>query len=132
MNKKGFTLIELLVVIAIIGILASFAVVFVSNAPKKANDAKVTSNVITASQNIETLRLDGTALDQTLIDGYIVKLGDYPCDTTNDWGTDSSDDFASVSVFAKLCTNDTYYCADSSGFRGIVSSTPTANTGLCE
>ena len=44
-NLKGFTLIELLVVIAIIGILSTMAVVSLSGARSKADDAKIKSDL---------------------------------------------------------------------------------------
>jgi prepilin-type N-terminal cleavage/methylation domain-containing protein len=83
MNKtrRGFTLIELLVVIAIIGILSSIAIVYLSDARKKANDAKVSSNVTTASTQVELDRANGQAIDGTAIgavtppSGVLGKLG---------------------------------------------------------
>lgn len=40
-NKEGFTLVELLVVIAIIGVLSSIVLTSLSNSRKRANDAKM-------------------------------------------------------------------------------------------
>lgn len=127
MNKKGFTLIELLVVIAIIGILSSVAIVYLSDARQKANDAKVQSNVTTVSTQLEIDRANGETITQDVIDDIIDKIGQYPCPGTNraGWGTDADDTFDNVAISAELCstattadTTDVAFCADSTGYRG--------------
>lgn len=130
MNKKGFTLIELLVVIAIIGILSSIAIVYLSDARKKANDAKVSSNVTTASTQIELNRANGATIDAAAIDDVVSKLGDHPCSGT--WSSDADDaTYSNVAFYSTLCTDATsYFCADSQGYRGS-STAPVAGTGLC-
>lgn len=128
MNKKGFTLIELLVVIAIIGILSSIAIVYLSDARKKANDAKVSSNVTTASTQIELDRANGTTPSDTTINAIIDKLGSHPCGGT--WSFNADGTYANVAVYSTLCTDAAvYFCADSNGFRGTT--TAAAAAGLC-
>ena len=123
--KKAFTLIELLVVIAIIGILSSVAIVYLGDARKKANDAKVSSNVTTASTQVEVDRANGTEPTTDTIAAIVGKLGTYPCVADNRTGytVDASADFSSVAVYAELCatdaTIDSIFCADSSGYRGL-------------
>jgi prepilin-type N-terminal cleavage/methylation domain-containing protein len=56
MQRRGFTLIELLVVIAIIGLLATFAVVQLSNANKKARDARRLSDIKHIQTSLEMYR----------------------------------------------------------------------------
>lgn len=129
MNKKGFTLIELLVVIAIIGILSSIAIVYLSDARKKANDAKVSSNVTTASTQIELNRANGAVIDDNAITAVRSKLGDHPCSGTWEYTNDAT--YSNVAFYSTLCTDATsYFCADSQGYRGS-STLPTAGAGLC-
>lgn len=114
MNKKGFTLIELLVVIAIIGILSSVAIVYLSDARKKANDAKVSSNVTTAATQVEIDRANDLAIDTAAV---IAKLGGHPCGGA--WSVDALADGSSYAFYSTLCTDNTvYFCADSLGYRG--------------
>lgn len=138
MNKKGFTLIELLVVIAIIGILSSVAIVYLSDARKKANDAKVSSNVTTASTQIELDRANGTNIDAAAITAVTSKLGAYPCTDAGrtGWTSVASTDFSAVNFYAELCSttagDDAIFCADSSGYRGTSTATLAGNTdGSC-
>ena len=133
MNKKGFTLIELLVVIAIIGILSSIAIVYLSDARNKANDAKVTSNVTTASTQTELQRANEGDLTVTTayIDGVISKLGQHPCAGT--WS--SSVGSSTLAYYSTLCTDRTViWCADSNGFRGTTTAAAmtAAGNGRCQ
>lgn len=126
MNKKGFTLIELLVVIAIIGILSSIAIVYLGDARKKANDAKVSSNVTTASTQIELDRANGTNSNGTTFDASVDlplitgKLGVHPCGGA--WLQSYDTDYSNVAIASSLCTTVSgvaeVFCADSSGYRG--------------
>jgi len=133
MRRSGFTLIELLVVIAIIGILSSIAIVYLSDARTKANDAKVSSNITTASTQIELDRANGmtdaTALaaDVTTIKG---KLGVAPC-TAASWNETNDAAYANIAWYSSLCSSGTF-CADSSGFRGTTTKSFTGDTsGKC-
>jgi prepilin-type N-terminal cleavage/methylation domain-containing protein len=133
MNKKGFTLIELLVVIAIIGILSSIAIVYLSDARNKANDAKVSSNITTAATQLELDRANGVFSDATGaatdVAAIIQKLGDPPCGDTT-WHEDHDTAYTNVAFYHALCTVGTIFCADSNGYRGS-STAPVAGTGRC-
>ena len=132
MNKKGFTLIELLVVIAIIGILSAVAIVYLSDAREKANDAKVKANITTMSTEYELAILDDadpTANASTIANAIAAdpKFGDNPC---GDWTVNVSS--TDVAFYSDLCADESMvFCADSSGYRGASTTAPTANTGSC-
>ena len=138
MNKKGFTLIELLVVIAIIGILSSIAIVYLSDARNKANDAKVKSNVTTAATQVELDRANGTnptAGESGTIEAIIGKLGTAPCGTAAYLYNNSTDaNLQDVAIYSDLCTTGNeegdIFCADSQGFRGQVTAVPVL--GKCQ
>lgn len=69
LNKKGFTLIELLVVIAIIGILASIMVVSLTNAQKKARDAKRQSELNQLRTALTLYSDDSSTQDYPTVEG---------------------------------------------------------------
>lgn len=75
MKKKGFTLIELLVVIAIIGLLATIAVVALSNSRARARDAR---------------RLGDIKQIQTALQLYYNEQGGYPTSITGSIASGSS------------------------------------------
>jgi len=134
MNKKGFTLIELLVVIAIIGILSSIAVVYLGDARSKANDAKIKSNITTASTQIEIDRANGETINNAALNAVIDKLGAVPC-TAAAW-SEAHDTFDNVAFYSTLCTTGNtggdIFCADSQGYRGNITVMPTTATGKCK
>jgi general secretion pathway protein G len=108
-NKKGFTLIELLVVIAIIGMISSVILASISNARKKANDARRLSD-IKQLHNALALYYDkygtyppttgytfqdpsscngtlATALNVLVTEGFIGKIPDDPINSPSPWGS---------------------------------------------
>jgi len=117
MNKKGFTLIELLVVIAIIGILSSVAVIYLGDATKKANDAKVIANLNTVAGQVAALNAGNEEITEDAINTMITKLGTHPCSDTG-YNFDATAEFDAVAVYANLCSDENVvYCADFS-YRG--------------
>lgn len=130
MNRKGFTLIELLVVIAIIGILSSVAIIYLGDARKKAYDSKIQSNVTTASTQLELDRANGDIIDETKVSSTIAKLGEHPCNGS--WSKSNDGNYDNVAFYSALCTDNTkIFCADSQGFRGVVSESSIAS-GKCQ
>jgi general secretion pathway protein G len=93
-KNKGFTLIELLVVIAIIGLLSSVILAALNSARKKAESAKIASDMLQVQKAIELYRSDNngdvppgdaawcvegdSVLSVLIDDGYISSIPDYP------------------------------------------------------
>ena len=130
MNKKGFTLIELLVVIAIIGILSALAVVSLSGARSKADDAKVKSDLNQISAAAETYFSDNnTYTPTTSWNGIANFSAPNNCDTANYSINVSSTAYV---AYHKLCSTSTIFCVDSNGFRGTTTTAPGATVYKCQ
>ena len=116
-NKKGFTLIELLVVITIIGLLSALAVVSLSSARNKANDAKIKSDLTQLRATIE-LNADSSsdspyATASTTVGNSIIKP---PSCSAGGYVLNPAAPTTSYAISAKLCADATnYFCIDSSG-----------------
>ncbi len=137
MNKKGFTLIELLVVIAIIGILSTLAVVSLNGARDKANDAKVKSDLgqirslITLNYDtgdFSTLTNSSTLWNKAQVATFttptcVKPVGYVVGGTSTAWA-----------AYADLCGETGWYCLDSTGFAGVITTTtiPAGNSKKCQ
>jgi len=133
-ESKGFTLIELLVVIAIIGILATFIMVSVHNARKKAKDKQI-MNAISQIANQEADEYDSnnvytdadgtgaTTLDKLVTEITAVNKGGSATAVGSvillSVGADA------FSAHAQLISNTAnYFCKDSNGFADTVAVEP--------
>ncbi len=136
MNKKGFTLIELLVVIAIIGILSALAVVSLNGASKKAQDAKIKSDLnqlATAAESYFADHSDYGSVSASWVTTTVAVLGNAPCAPTGyDTNTYVKGDASAYAVVHPLCADQAgTWCVDSLGNRGITSlTTTTISTGF--
>ena len=133
-NKKGFTLIELLVVITIIGLLSSLAVVSLSSARNKANDAKIKSDLTQLRSTIELNANSSTdspySNASTTVAGSVIKAPS--CSAGGYVLYPTAGPTSSYAVAAKLCADATnYFCIDSSGNAETTSTALTATSVKC-
>jgi prepilin-type N-terminal cleavage/methylation domain-containing protein len=131
--KKGFTLIELLVVIAIIGILASIVLVAFPGATKKARDSRIVSGISQARTVMVYISgNDGNYAKFLCAHEEMVTL----CkEIDGNYGTEDGGEPIIAScldcdpkgnpaacIYSPLNAKDDYwYCADSTGVAGFVS-----------
>jgi general secretion pathway protein G len=80
--SRGFTLIELLIVVALIGILATIALPVLKDAPKKAKEAVLRSNLHTLRDVLDQYYADkqrcAASLDTLVEEGYLRKIPEDP------------------------------------------------------
>jgi len=126
MKKRAFTLIELLVVIAIIGILTGIVLVSLRGARTRAYDAEIKSEISQIRSEAEIYYdATGTYSGFTIPSQFVP-----PTCSTSTYGLSISGDGQSIAIYAPLCSNPSqYWCIDSSGKTGVVSSP--ASGGAC-
>lgn len=107
-NKKleGFTIIELVVVIAIIAILAAIVLTSVFVYIGKAKDTATKANIAQIAKELQMYYINNN--EYTNFSKPDVA---FPCLQTY-WINSDTNNF---SVYAQLCTNNKYWCVDSSG-----------------
>lgn len=127
--QRGFTLIELLVVIAIIGILASVVLASLNSAREKGADAAASSSLNNARAQAELYyseqdpnSYEGVCAGGASANGIAANIqaatDAIPTSTTVCGDTDGA-------WAASIQLNDTnYYCVDSTGFGGSVTTDP--------
>lgn len=117
--KQGFTLIELLVVIAIIGILASVVLVNLNSAREKGKDASAISSMSSLRAQVE-LEADGGDYSAACTDGAtLITAAQNQTGTTADCADIAGSWGASIEL-----TTGSFYCVDSTGYAGTLSTDP--------
>jgi prepilin-type N-terminal cleavage/methylation domain-containing protein len=145
---RGFTLIELLVVIAIIGILSSVVLASLNTARSKGNDANIKSNLATIAVQAE-LYYDANSNTYGTAAGSIATCPGaagsmFDADSTIEQAVASAESANGANnvscggttsayiVFSALPgTSGSYWCIDSTGFKGAISTAPTGTDYTC-
>ena len=87
-GEQGFTLLELIIVVAIVGILATIAMPAMKDAPRRANEAVLKTNLHTMRDVIDQFYGDKgkypTSLEQLVEAGYLRKVPMDPITKRND------------------------------------------------
>lgn len=144
--QRGFTLIELLVVIAIIGILAAVVLTSLSGAQEGAQNSNVQQSMgsiragaqLSYNENsfsYDAVCTDGNDVDTTL-DGldeslnFItdVALNADPSDSEIGCNDSATEYAVSAPLLIDGATGTEWWCVDSTGFQGAVTSDPGAAT----
>ena len=123
-NKTGFTIVELIVVIAVIGVMASIITASVGSYLVKSKDAKIKAEISEIFKDASTYYIEqGTYSEYEIPSGFVSS-----CAGSNyTLATNSSNAFV---VYAKLCSTDTYWCADSTGGIREIDSPPDTGAGV--
>ena len=127
LDNRGFTLIELLTVIAIIGILSTLGMVSLNSARQKAYDAQMKSDIANIRTSMAMCYDDhnGSYIDCKIPSNFVTPQ------CSSDYGTGyhlkivDNDNYV---MWASMCAQlNSDFCADSSGFVGMVTP-PVAST----
>lgn len=126
LKTKGFTLIELLVVVAIIGILSGIVLTSLGSARTKAKDASAKASISSIRAEAEIVS-DGSSYLGVCGAETVARLYTAAFDQTGEADCFEDPDGASYSAYTILPSSDPddYFCVDSTGFAGVVSSQPT-------
>lgn len=131
--KKGFTLIELLVVIAIIGILSSVVLASLNTARDKGSDASGKSSLASMRAEAELVADGGSYADVCTTGQSSETLYQAAVDAVSGTAGTDADCFADADGWVSYITlsTDDVFCADSSGYSGVASTTPTDADSRC-